>query len=135
MKAQLPVLVDRAAQSRSRRLYRGRRDHRDLAFDTGDAAQMLLYERRLPVALRVGRRVLKVAPSTPSWLRVTTGWRDTFRARLEYVNGVTAIKAGRSLGDGDADEFTRQRVSHECDTTVVRPTDGSPRRGTIHANC
>jgi hypothetical protein len=68
-------------------------------------------------------------------MRVATGRRDSFGAGLKHVDGVSAIEAGRGLADGDANELTRQRVAHENDATVISPTDGTPRRGTIHANC
>jgi hypothetical protein len=67
-------------------------------------------------------------------MRVATRRRDTFGARLEHLDGVTAIELARCLGDRHANEFTRQRVTHEGDPTIIRATDGTARRGSIHAN-
>ena len=90
----------------------------DRPLDAGEAAQLLLDERRLEAPLLGQRDVLPVAAAAPAGAGVRAGPLDPLGRRRQDLDGVGAQERAGGRGDDGAHPLAGQRVPHEHHAAV-----------------
>ncbi len=97
--------------------------HLDVALDPGEAAQLLLHQRRLEQALRGQRDVLEVAAPAPARTGVGTRPLHPVRRGAQHLHGVGAQEVRGLPGHLRKHPLPRQRVPDEDHPAVRGPPD------------
>jgi hypothetical protein len=131
----LALLVYRTSKTRPRRFWvNARLDQRNFAFNARDPFQVFGNQSRLPRALRRERGVLEVAAPTTARVGIGTRRRHTLGTGFKDLDRVTAGKTGRLIGHLNHDQFARQCVAHEDNSTIVDASDATASRRTLDSN-